>query len=166
MAAALVFAEVLQKKHKKHRLYLPVILASILNGRVQSDDFLATQMLILDSKTVKELRDEMDEGNEVATIQVNKESSPSEVMETFNFMRKYYFKTIAVANDDKLVAVFNDEPYRKLPDTVSNLQRDRKWYRQHMNGVSYKAIYKLEKNVTEGAIIRAIKQYRDFLKGV
>ncbi|MCL4390052.1 hypothetical protein M1345_01520, partial [Patescibacteria group bacterium] len=92
--------------------------------------------------------------------------SPSEVMETFNFMRKYYFKTIAVANDDKLVAVFNDEPYRKLPDTVSNLQRDRKWYRQHMNGVSYKAIYKLEKNVTEGAIIRAIKQYRDFLKGV
>lgn len=167
LATALIFTESLVKKYGKGRLYLPIILASILTGTVQSADFSSTHILTIDRKVAQQILDEFYGNETITTIQVNRESTWSEVEDTFRSIQKYHFGTKKADDNDGLMQFFSDTiPHDKLPDTVSNIKRDRKWYWQHTNGMSYGEIWKQEKKLTKGAIIQAIRQYKRALEGI
>jgi len=178
LGTAVLFAESLAKKYRKSRLYIPAILASILTGYIEEEDFLSTQMLELNSKFLEEKLEEMESDEEIVTIQVTRESTRQEVQQVFDFIQRYYFKTKKVEETDGLKSIYPKIPERKVFDTANNIKRDREFYWMHKEEVKngrgaikrildkWIAIHpEFENNESDYNIIeQAISRYRKFLK--
>ncbi len=178
LGTAVLFAESLTKKHRKSRLYTPAILASILTGYIEEEDFLSTQMLELNPKFLEEELEKMASDKEIVTIQVTRESTKQEVQQVFDFIQKYYFKTKKTKSDDGLKNIYEHITEIKVPDTANNIRRDREWYWMYKIEVTngrgaYKRIMdkwleahpKEEKTLVDLNIIeQAVSRYKKFLK--
>lgn len=165
LASAFVYTEGLARKYNKSRLYIPVILASILVGRVQEYDFLSTYRLDIDIETLNQLKESLNDAEEITAIAVNRESAISEVEEVFNSLQKYHFGTQKIEDNDPLAKFFKDSlPKDRLQDTISNIKRDREWYWKHKTGLSHQKIWeqtdKKIRGADKGVVAKAIKQYR------
>lgn len=169
LAGAVMFAKSLTIKYNKNRLYTPSILASILTARIENDDFLSTQMYEINRKVVREELAHLGKEEEIITIRVNRESTATEVKQTFDFIQKYYFKIKKTEKDDRLLTIYENISDGKPPDTSENIKRDRDWYWLKKEGWSYQQIRKecIKKN-NDHIILRgielAIKRYSGKLK--
>ena len=163
LTSALIFAESLLKKYGKTRLYLPVVLSSILTGKIHEADLSwSTRVLVIDKETAQQIHDDLKADERIITIQVNRESKLPDIEHTFNSIRKYYFGTKKPEKNDSLMRLFADDiPSDKLLDTAGFIKRDRKWYWKHKNGMSYAEIGKEEEEtITKEGIVQAIRRYR------
>lgn len=151
LGTAVMFAESLAKKYKRDRLYIPVILASILVAHIKEEDFLSTQMYEIDLKTVKEELMLLDKEDEILTIKVNRESTKEEILSVFDFIQKYYFKSEGVKNDGGLYQLYKNIPSKKLLKTANKITRDREWY----------WMYKNEKKKGKGIYERIMKNWEE-----
>lgn len=169
LATAVMFSESLVRKYHKNRLYLPVVLSSLLTGVVRDADFSSTRIVTIDKKDAQRILDEFENDETMIAIQVNRESKPDEVKDAFVSIQNYYFGE-KKANADLRGLVSDNAPHNKLPDTISNIMRDRKWYWQHKDGLSYQKIWSLspknDRPSDRSGVIKQIYQYRDRLKGV
>lgn len=128
LGAAVIFSKSLARKYKKSRLYIPIIVTSILTAHIQEEDFRSTQIFEINRKVLEEELIVMQKDEEIVTISVSRESTLKEVEDRFEHIRKYIFKTKPTNNSDGLSSVYNDSPYSKLLDTANNIKRDRGWY--------------------------------------
>jgi len=168
LGAATIFAKSLVIKYNRDRLYIPVILASILIAHIKEEDFRSTQMFAINRKVMQEEFKGLRDDEEIMTISVNRESTIDEVEDRFNFIRKYYFKTMKTEDSDGLNNIYEDKNRKKLADTMLNIKRDREWFWLRKNRRSYRDIQKhyLEMNkkrITLRGIELAIKRYSDNL---
>lgn len=168
LGSAVIFAKSLTKKYRKNRLYLPVVLASILIAQVKEEDFLSTQMFTINHKSINEELKLLDKDEEIVTISVNRESKSEEVKQIFDFIQKYYFKTKPSKDSDQLRSIYDSIPDTKVPDKANNIIRDRDWYWLKKEGWSYQKIknhYQSKKYpIISRGIELAIKRYADNLK--
>jgi hypothetical protein len=142
----------------------------MLTNKVADSDFLSTSVLLLDKETVGSISDEIRDGyvadNRILTISVSRESTPEEVKQSFNFIKKYYFKNLPTPKGDQIGGILsNDGVTRaKHKGTVSNIMRDREWYWMN-KGIGYHKIHKLNPGgVYSWAGVRvAINRYRENL---
>jgi len=168
LGAASIFAKSLTRKYDRDRLYTPVILASILIAHIKEEDFRSTQMFAINRKVIQEELKGLRDDEEIMTISVNRESTIDEVEDRFNFIRKYYFKTMKTEDGDGLNNIYEDKNRKKLADTMLNIKRDREWYWLKKNGRSYQDIRKhylemSKKRITLRGIELAIKRYSNNL---
>jgi len=147
LAKTLFYSELLLKKYKKNRLYLPVILSALLNGVVQNKDFYSTNILTIDRGVINCIQNDTEGDQRVVAIQLNKESTWEEVRKVFKIAKICYLGTKKPRKEDKsLMYLFERKlPFGKLPNTISNIKRDRRWYwlnRADKNRLSYEKIAK------------------------
>lgn len=141
LARAGLFAQSLAEKYKKNYLYIPVMVGAVVGNRVREEDFRSTQVLEISNQTFQELG-WIEKGKEIMTIRVNPESTPKEVGEVFGFIQKYYFKTRPIEEGSGLNTVYNNLPRCRLPDSTSNIRRNRDWYWLKKDDWSYRKIQK------------------------
>lgn len=169
LATAVMFSESLVRKYHKNRPYLPVVLSSLLTGVVRDADFSSTRIVTIDKKDAQRILDEFENDETMIAIQVNRESKPDEVKDAFVAIQNYYFGE-KKANANLRGLVSDNAPHDKLPDTISNIMRDRKWYWQHKDGLSYQKIWALspknDRTSDRSGVIKQIYQYRDRLRAV
>lgn len=169
LATAVAFAESLLRKYNKGRLYLPVALSAILTGVIRDDDFSSTRIVTIGKKDAQRIMDEFEDDETIIAIQVNRESKPVEVKDVFAAIQAYYFGE-KKPNTDLVGLISDNASHDKLPDTISNIDRDRRWYWQNKNGLSYKKIWmqspRNERTYDESGVIKAINQYKDRLTAV
>jgi len=168
LGAAVIFAKSLIKKYNKNRLYIPIVLASILTARIQEEDFRSTQMFEINHKVIQEELALLGKNEEIVTISVNRESTAKEVQRTFDFIQKYYFKTKKTKDNDGLNNIYEDTYGGKLADTIPNIKRDREWYWLKKDKLSYAKIVNLEKQkgitISPEGVKKAIDRYKSHLK--
>ncbi|OGD81475.1 hypothetical protein A2572_02495 [Candidatus Collierbacteria bacterium RIFOXYD1_FULL_40_9] len=169
LTSGFVFAESLLKKYGKSPTFLPVILAAILVGSISEYDFLSTQFVELDTKQIREMCDDpLYENRKFTAIMINPETTKAKVIQVYDFISKYYFKNPSkkVDPNDGLLSVYEDVPRMTSLDTISNIERDRKWYWMNEAGVSLQKIADLEEFTSRECVKEAVKQYRTKLSGV
>lgn len=163
---ASIQAEGLLKTYKKNRLYFPIMLASILVGNIHWADFSSTYMLELDPQNdPAEIIKILCSDHKKTAIVVTPESTPQEVRETFNHLRKYYFGTQKVKKDDALAQYYEEIiPKNKLPDTFTNIKKTRELYWRNKNGESYLeiALKETKAETVFNEAKRAEKHTRDY----
>lgn len=145
LSSAAGYAEGLTKKYGKSNSFIPVILSSILTGVVSWRELSSTHIHELNQETLRQMLDNFDDSENRFVIEITPESSPEEVKQSLLFVNKFYLKD-------------------KLPDTISNIRRDRKWYWQHKEGMSYRRVWQNAsakgEHISMQGVIEAIKQYR------
>ncbi|MEK7095641.1 MAG: hypothetical protein AAB917_03200, partial [Patescibacteria group bacterium] len=102
------------------------------------------------------------EKEKLTAIMVSPESTRAYVDRVFDHISKYYFKNSRkkVDSKDALLRFYDDVPKMFFPDTISNIERDRKWYWMIKNGMSLQEISNDEiDGNTEDSIRAAVKQY-------
>jgi len=181
LGAAVIFAKSLTKKYKKNRLYIPIIVASILVAHIQEEDFRSTQVFEINRKVLKEELKELQKDEKIITISVSRESTPEEVGDRFDHIKKYIFKTKPTKDSDGLSRVYNNEPYNKLLDTANNIKRDREWYWMYQEekangkGIYKRIVEKWDKRhpskdpnnpIDQNTIEQAVSHYKKLLKTV
>lgn len=138
LALAFEYAKVIIEKQEKTGVYIPVVLASILVGSVRDSDILPTNTFKLHKQIASEPDERFkDDGNSNLII-INKESTLEEVKKAFKYLKK-------------------EQSLDKLPDTVTNIKRDREWYWQKISGMSYEEIRKRTKKVDQPATWQAVR---------
>ena len=170
LGTAVLLAESLTKKYNKNRLYIPAILASILIAYIKEEDFLSTQMYQVNRRALQEEFSPLEEGEEIITIRVNRESTSKEVERVFDFIQKYYFKTKKTKDGDGLKSIYQHVYDDKPPAKAANeIRRDRDWHWLKKEGWSYQQIRKnyTEKTrhrITLRGVELGIKRYDKHLK--
>lgn len=169
LGTATIFSESLSRKYNKSRLYIPVILASILIAEIHEEDFLSTQMFEINRKVLKEELYRLEKDEKIITISVSRESTPEEVKRVFNFIQRYYFKTKPSDGSDGLKNIYTEVPETKVPDEAANVKRDRDWYWLKREGWSYQEIKRHYKEndkctISLRGVELAIKRYSGKLK--
>ena len=139
LALAFEYAEGIIERLGKTKVYLPVVLASLLVGSISEGDVLPTNTFTLDKYGANQPDDRFinSAGNSNVII-VHKESTLAEVKTAFNYIKK-------------------EQLLNSLPDTVTNIKRDREWYWQHKEGVSYEEIRKNTKKANQPATWQAVR---------
>lgn len=136
LALAFEYAEVIIEKQGKTRIYLPVVLASLLVGSIRDGDVLPTNTLELDNESLKELQGELEEGEKRFAITINRESTWKEVKKVFTHIQKYRFGTKKIMNkeEDAFYKIYREELIADdLPDTHSTIKTVRDWYWRNRN---------------------------------
>ena len=166
LATAVMFAESLVRKYHKNRLYVPVVLSSVLTGVVRDVDFSSTRIVTIDKKGAQRILDEFENDETIVAIQVNRESKPDEVKNAFAAIQSYYFGE-KKANANLAGLVSDNAPHDKLPDTISNITRDRRWYwmnhKSNPKRLGYLLIAKESGQKSWSVVRHAIKQYNNNL---
>lgn len=94
-----------------------------------------------------------------AIIQVTKETTEVELLEVFHKFKKM------PSDNTYEKSLFSGESFN--PDTISNIERDRKWYWLNKGGLGYEKISQQAKSegivITWSAVRAAIKQYKNRL---
>ena len=120
-------------------------------------------MYEINYKTVQEELLLLDRDEDIMTIRLHRESTFKEVKETFNFIKKYYFKIKKIKDNDGLANIYENISYGYLPDTSENIKRDREWYWLKKEGQSYREIKK-DYRISLRGIQLGIKRYEERLK--
>lgn len=169
IASVFVLTKSLAKKYRKSGVYLSVILSSILIGEVKEDDILPTNTFEIDQQSIEEFDERFRGYKKTFGIIVNSESTWKEVKEAFTNIQKYRLgiKEIKNKEEDTFYKIYREELIADyLPDTISNIRRDRDWHWQHEKGMSYEKIRKnFEKiqPVTWQAVRNSIARYKAHL---
>jgi|GEM_PF-4108747 len=131
---ACIWAEQLAYKYRNSSLYIPVILAAILVGNIESTDLRSTYIESIDKKRILELQEELRDDERLITIKVTRESTQQEVKEAFNFIKKYFFG-IKKDGSDATYELYKDQVYiTELLDTKSEIKTHREWYLLYKSG--------------------------------
>lgn len=160
LASAFVLTKSLTKKYCKSGVYIPVILSSILVGEVKEGDILPTNTFEIGKQNIEELDERFKDNRKSMSIVINHESTWEEVKNAFTHIQKYKFgsKKIKGKNEDVFYKIYNEGLiYKDLPDTVTNIKRDRDWYWQKKSGMSYEEIRKKTKKVDRPATWQAVR---------
>lgn len=157
---AVQYAESLTGKYRSAMHCFPVILSSILTGKVNEFDFLTTYCLELNDEDMPVISKDIERYGSKVTIVVNPETTNKELLDIFDYIKKHEFRMKKIDKD-------TPSEYM-LPDVISNIKRDRKWYWQNKQGESAFKIFKgLEKQgiiIEQKTIEKAITQYRKRLQ--
>ena len=169
LASAFMLVKSLAKKYRKSGVYIPAILASVLIGEVKEGDILPTNTFVIDKQNTEELDERFKGYGRSFGIIVNSESTWKEVKDAFTHIQKYQLGVKKIKNKEKdtFYKIFGEELITDyLPDTVSNVKRDRDWYWQHEKGMGYEKIrkgYEKTQPVTWQAVRNAIARYKTHL---
>lgn len=121
-----------------------VILFSILSGVVREED-INTKPFFVSKSDFYQKKGSENVGEGSGAIMIFPYTSDKEVLSVLHNFRKRL----------------------NIPDTISNIRRDREWYWQHMGGSSYQTIWKKHKGqdkpFNRDGVIKAIKQYKERL---
>lgn len=131
LALAFEYAEIIIKKQEKTRVYLPIVLASLLVGSIRDSDLLPTNTLELDNKSIHEFQNELGEGEKILAIMVNRKSTWEEIKEVFNYLQRYRLGTVKIKNkeEDAFYKIYSDELITEdLPNTRWTIETVRDWY--------------------------------------
>lgn len=174
LAHSVTWAQILAHKYRNSNLYLPVILATILVGEVTIFDLNSTYIETLTKERILELYEELNDEElndeeQIVTIRVHRESSQQEVKETFSFIQEYIFGTKKAESPGFYDYYKEHRPKNTLPNTISRIKRDRRWYLLRKEGKTISEICDLSpkkdgRYYDEKTIDGAIRQYKDRLE--
>ena len=132
----------LQKKYHKAQNFWLVIQSAILTGTVTEDEFSTSAYC----KVI------YPEDYEHSAKVISPDTKLKEIEELFK-------TNLPVVIEEYKKFVLKTS--RITPDTISNIKRDREWYWQKKNGLSYSMIEKkADPKVNKDVVIKAIKQYK------
>lgn len=168
---AVVWSETLLKKYKKSRPYFSVIFASLLAGKVTDFDFPSTYMLEFNNQNDARLEtDNFISNEDLTAIVVNPNSTQIEVIKTFGFIKKYYFKTKKTTENDGLKHLVgsNFRTEQNL-DTLSSIKETRKWFWWNKNEkIGAKKIWDriggIDSGISQKGIEQNLTRYKKLLQ--
>lgn len=145
----------LQNKYKKSDNFRSVIKFAVISGMVLDRDYEDEDPLIFVPNKNEGISDIPVRYPKIAIL-VNPETNPDKVKTKLIDLVKYY-----KAKNKKLGKEW------LVPDTVTNIKRDRVWYWQKRNGMSYEEIRRSTENINQPATWQAarnsISRYKSHL---
>lgn len=150
----------LRRKFHKGRYFSKAITNAVLKNKITADDIgISAYVPSMEETYIIKLED-----HERAII-INPDTKLDDIIKEF----KSILFTKVIPRQGPFGSIKYDyQEIAKLPDTISNIKRDRIWYWQKLQGLSYQKIWdqtpKRDKSITRDGVIKAIKQYEKRLR--